>query len=710
MISSNHNRLRITGKNFPCAAALVASLFAFSPLSLCSAEKPPAALVKPYIVDHSQSPHALLRPLPFDAVQWTDGFWADRFRQLSQVTLNESWRLLADPKVGGVLENFRIAGGSAKGSYYGSNWQDEWLYKWIEAAACVWRATRDSQVEQRMDEAIRLIATAQQPDGYLSCNVIVRGTKRFQEPREHEIYNMGHLISAGVIHYRMTGKPSLLQLAQRAADFLCATVGTTVKPYFAHNPSALMGLIELYRLTGQRKYLACAQLIVDKRGSEPRANQSLWAMQPGIGGTDQIQDRVPLREATEVVGHNVFFTYLFTGASDLQAEIGDRKLEAALQRLWEDLTGHKMFLIGGVSAVPVGLSHNAPVVEATGAAYDLPNAGCYNETCGQIGCFMWAYRMLCNHPEARYADLMEREMFNGFLGAVGLDGRSWFYRSILRRYDENYEAPAGWTDMAQRGQPSPATICCPSNLLRTMAQLSAYFYSQDDSGLWVHHFGGSRVTCQLPGKGEFALEQITDYPWSGEVKLAIRKTPVQPIALRVHVPGWAATPVAFSLNGVALKDVRIQDGYSCHERIWKAGDTLVMTLPMTGQLIAGNPNIEQVRNQVAVMRGPIVYCVESPDLPPGVRVPDVHLTSDVQLKPIQGLLSATAALGTNVVSLQGRGLRLQEPPWTGLYRPLGQEKLQPFDLRLIPYFAWANRGHSAMSVWMPVVLKDNANQ
>jgi uncharacterized protein len=237
--------------------------------------------------------------------------------------------------------------------------------------------------------------------------------------------------------------------------------------------------------------LECAQLIVDKRGSEPRNNQLLWAMQPGIGGTDQIQDRVPLREATEVVGHNVFFTYLFTGASDLQAEIGDPKLDAALERLWNDLTGHKMFLIGGVSATPVGLSHNAPVVEAAGAAYDLPNADCYNETCGQIGCFMWAYRMLCNHPEARFADLMEREMFNGFLGVVGLQGRSWFYRSILRRYDENYEAANGWTDMTQRGQPGPTTICCPSNLLRTLAQLSAYFYSQDESGLWVHHFGGS---------------------------------------------------------------------------------------------------------------------------------------------------------------------------------------------------------------------------
>jgi DUF1680 family protein len=363
-----------------------------------------------------------------------------------------------------------------------------------------------------------------------------------------------------------------------------------------------------------------------------------------------------------------------------------------------------MFINGGVSAHPVTLSHNAPAVEAAGAPYELPNSTCYNETCGQIGVFMWGYRMLVNQPDATYADVMEREMFNGMLPSLGLDGRSWFYRAVLRRYDENYK-PTGWTDMAQRGVPGRTDICCPSNLLRTMAQLSAYFYSQDDSGLWVHQFGGSRVTCQLPAKGEFRVEQITDYPWSGEVKWLIRTAPAQPVALHVRVPGWAATPVTFSLNGSPMKEVSIQNGYAHHQRIFKAGDTLVMTLPLSAQLIAGNPNIEQVRNQMAVMRGPIVYCVESPDLPPGVRVPEVHLPSDIQLKPIQGLFSATAALGTNIVSLQGQGLRLQESTWTGLYRPLTRQSLQPLDLRLIPYFAWANRGRSGMSVWMPVVAK-----
>ena len=224
------------------------------------ADPGPTRQDKPYLVDHSRSPHASLRPLPFDAVQWTDGFWADRFHQLCEVTLGESWRLLSDPQQGRVLDNFRIAAGAAQGTYFGRDWHDEWLYKWIEAAACAWRMTGDAQIQQRMDEAIRLITAAQQPDGYISCNVIVRGTKRFQEPREHEIYNMGHLITAGVVHCRMTGKDSLLRVARRAADFLCANVGVTVKPYFAHNPSAIMGLVEMYRLTGARKYLECAPI------------------------------------------------------------------------------------------------------------------------------------------------------------------------------------------------------------------------------------------------------------------------------------------------------------------------------------------------------------------------------------------------------------------------------------------------------------------
>ena len=666
-------------------------------LSTAGGAAPPA-----YVVDHSQSPRARLRPLPLEAVEWTTGFWADRYRQLCEVTLEESWKLLADPAAGHLLDNFRFAAKPGSGQYAGTTWQDEWLYKWLEAAACVWRLNRDPALARRMDEAIALIAAAQQPDGYLSTMPLASQKPRFQSAQDHELYNMGHLLTAGVIHHRMTGQDSLLNVARRAGDFLCANVGITVKPYMAHNPSAIMGLVELSRLTGESKYLACAQLIVDKRGTEPK-RQSLWAIQPGIDGTDFIQDRVPVRTSQEVVGHNVFFTYLYTGAADLCAERDDAKLGDALGRLWADLTTRKMFINGGVSAHPVALSHNAPAVEAAGAPYELPNSTCYNETCGQIGVFMWGYRMLVNQPDASFADLMEREMFNGILPCLGLDGRTWFYRAVLRRYDANYK-PAGWTDMAQRGVPGRTDICCPSNLLRTMAQLAAYFYSRDEAGLWVHHYGGNKVTCQLSDAETFGLEQITDYPWSGDVKLVIRQAPAKPMALRLRVPGWAGS-MKVAVNGKIVAKPQTEHGYLSLSQTWQTGDTIALSLPCDAQLIAADPRVEATRNQVAVMRGPVLYCVESPDLPAGIRVPDVHLASDAQFKPSTGLPGTTLPLGARIETLQGPGFRREEAPWTNLYRPLGAEQLRPFELRLVPYFAWANRGRSAMSVWIPAVLQ-----
>ena len=663
------------------------------------------ALPSAPIIDTRQSPQAALRPLALDAVEWTNGFWAERYWQLCDVTLEESWKLLADPEAGHVLENFRLAARPGSGGFAGTTWQDEWLYKWIEAAACIWRQTRAPRLAAQLDAAITLISAAQQPDGYLSTMPIVTGKPRLQNPHDHEIYNMGHLITAGVIHHRMTGDDRLLAVARRAGDFLCANLGVTVEPFMAHNPSAVMGLVELYRTTGDSKYLAAGQLIVDRRGTRskrpaPPAATALLAQRP-INGTDLIQDRVPIRDSKEVVGHNVFFTYLYAGAADLGAETEDARLQGALDRLWADVTQRKMFITGGVSALPRGLSNNAFVNEAAGAPYDLPNAACYNETCGQIGMFMWGHRMLLNRPDSKFADVMEREMFNGFLPCLGLDGRSWFYRAVLRRLDASYEA-TGWTDMALRGQPGRLHICCPSNLLRTMAQLSAYFYSVDERGLWVHHYGGSKLRCQLAGAG-FAAEQITDYPWSGEVKIVIRQSPARPVAVRLRVPAWAGE-FKLAVNGSPQTVTSPASGYIQVERTWQPGDTLTLSLPMEPQLIAADPRVEQVRNQVAVVRGPIVYCAESPDLPAGVAVASVFVPGQAIFRPMRGITGAQGDLARSVVVLRGTGLQRPEPLGGPLYRPLSSERLQPFELTLLPYFAWANRGKSAMSVWLPVVL------
>ena len=653
------------------------------------------------LVKNQASPYAKLHNIDMASVHWTEGFWAQRYRQTHEVTLHRLWELLADPNAGHVLDNMRIAAGLQEGDFSGTNWQDAWLYKWIEAAACIYRTTGDRWIDERMDEAIALIGQAQQDDGYISTQITVPNRKRWQDPRDHEAYVMGHLITAGCIHHRMTGKDSLLEIAIRSGDFLSKTLGVNVSPSFAHNPTVVMGLVELYRETGQREYLDCAKRVVDGRGEHPKPG-GFFYQGPGIAGTDLIQDRVPLRRETAVVGHNVFFTYLFAGAADIYLETGDETLRAPLERLWQDLTQHKMCINGGVSPMGHGLSkRNDPVGESVGAPYFLPCADSYNETCGQIGNLMWNYRMLCFGEDVRYADMMELELYNGFLGGIGLDGESWFYRNALRRYDKDH-AVSGHNDMAERGLPGRRRVCCPTNLLRTLAELQNYLYSVSGDGLWVHHYGGNVLDCHLADGRRLKLTQQTAYPWDGRITLTMDAVEGdEPFAIRLRVPGWARD-ATLTVNGKTAENTPVAGRYVIVKRPWKTGDAMELNLPMPARLMQAHPKAEQLRNQVAVMRGPVLYCLESPDLPDEMDLNNVYIPSDIALNP-----TPADDLPFGMLALEGSALYRPEPSWTtDLYRQFEGHPLKPLPIRLIPYFAWSNRGSSTMSVWLPVVLKD----
>ncbi|MBM4081583.1 MAG: glycoside hydrolase family 127 protein, partial [Planctomycetes bacterium] len=377
----------------------------------------------------SASPCCKLRSVDLRSVRWTSGFWAERFKQCAEVTLPHQWALLSDPQKGHALTNLRIAAGLETGEFKGTHWQDEWVYKWLEAASVVWAMTADAELERRMDEAIDAISKAQQPDGYIATQITVRGWKRFQHISHHELYVMGHLLTAACLHHRLTGKTSFLDVAKKVGDFLHKTFMPR-DPAFVHfdvNPSYIMGAVELYRTTGDRRYLDLANVFISNRGSQPRPPQSAVGGD-AFGGTDLNQDRVPLRQETEVVGHAVFFTYLYAGAADAYMETGDKTLLDAVERLWHDLTERKMYVTGGVCPVHKGLSlrwipprpvgggsselvgawtkSSDDVHEAAGAEFDLPSATAYNETCSQIGNLMWNWRMLAINGEARHADMM----------------------------------------------------------------------------------------------------------------------------------------------------------------------------------------------------------------------------------------------------------------------------------------------------------------
>jgi len=641
------------------------------------------------LIQNQRSPHARLRSVDMAAVRWTSGFWADRFAQCRDVTLSHLWKLLADPNWGHALTNLRVAAGLEEGEFAGTHWQDEWVYKWLEAASHIYGATGDQALGRQMDDTIAVIGQAQQRDGYLATQIQVRGWKRFQSPHHHELYTMGHLIAAACLHHRITAKTNFLVVARRVGDYLYGVLRDK-PPAMAHfpiNPSLIMAAVELYRTTGERRYLDLANAVIDLRGAYP-------------GGSDLNQDHVPLRDEQHVVGHAVFYTYLYAGAADAYMETGDESLLNALNRLWADFTEKKMYLTGGTCPLHRGLSiRGDDVHEAAGDPYSLPNSTAYNETCGQIGSVMWNWRMLAINAESRHAELMERQLYNSVLSGIGLDGASWWYTNPLRWYGAQHHLLS--QDAYERFQPGEPPhrrhICCPSNLVRTIAGLHGYLYSASEEGLWVHQYGGSTFDGDLPNGTHVRLTQDTSYPWEGEITITVQSAPGTSFGVMLRVPAWAEG-AKIRVNGKPGR-TKVQPGtYAIVRRKWAPGDEITLTLPMEVRLIEAHPRVEELRGQVAVMRGPLVYCLESPDLPEAVDVAEVRLPRATKLTP-----RYDPDLLGGVTILEGEARRVPRGDWSGkLYRTVSRTRPEKLPIRLIPYYAWANRGISKMTVWMPV--------
>ncbi len=661
------------------------------------------------LVKNQASPHAKLHSLDLASVKWTEGFWADRFRQTADVTLPRLLELAEDPEMGHVIRNLKIAAGLAKGEFRGTNWQDAWAYKWIESACYVYAATRDEKLMAKMDEIIAIVVKAQQTDGYIASQNIARGRPRFQDKKHHELYVMGHLMTAACIHHRITGKTELLGVAERAASYILKTFRARKWELaeFPVNPSIIMGAVELYRTTGKRTYLELANFFIDLRGCRyGKGGRNAWA--PVKNGSDLNQNWRPLRKETEVVGHAVFFTYLFAGATDAYMETGDRTLLAALQRLWTDLTERKMYITGGVS--PMHKAHPVrsfrpgtltaivgdSIHEGVGAPYELPNDTAYNETCGQIGNLMWNWRMLAVTGEARFADIMERSLYNAILSGISISGKGWSYTNPLHWNGPDHLLRS--QDAHQRFDPGVRHICCPTNLLRTVASWHGYLYSGGAGGLWVHHYGGSVFDGEVGGAGKIKITQKTDYPWEGTVTLtvdAVASNKPFPIAMRI--PAWAKSAM-LTVNGQDAGAACKGGTYAKVKRTWNKGDTIVLDLPMPVRLMVADPRVEFARNQTAVMRGPIVYCLESIDLPKNVRIADIRLPRDAKwtARHEPKLLRGVTVLETDAVALSAH-------TGTGpLYQELRPARPRKVRIRMIPYYAWNNRGEPKMTVWLPL--------
>ena len=662
------------------------------------------------IIKNQNSPHAKLTSINLRDVRWTEGFWTERFAQTRDVTLPRLWELASDPEAGHAIQNLKIAAGIEKGQFKGTDWQDAWVYKWLESACYIYAVTGEAELDEHMDRIIDVIARAQQPDGYIASQTTVRGWQRFENAKHHELYTMGHLITAACIHHRITGKTTLLDVARKTADYIYETFkGRDPKlADFPRNPSIIMAGVELYRTTGRKRYLDMANFFIDWRGSRyGKGRRNAWGLL--TGGSDLNQNWRPLRKETEVVGHAVFFSYLYAGAADAYMETGDKTLLDALQRLWTDLVDKKMYITGGVS--PMHKSHPVrsfrdgelstivgdSIHEGVGGPYDLPNDTAYNQTCGQIGNLMWNWRMLAITGEARFADIMERSIFNSILSGIGVDGEGWSYTNPLRWHGSEHMLRSN--DAHKRFDPGPRHICCPTNLMRTVASWQNYLYSVGEKALWIHHYGANVFDGKLSGGRKLKLTQETDYPWDGKVRITVDTVEsADAFSILLRIPGWAKN-AELTVNHKPA-NVRCKPAsYAAIERDWAAGDVIELNLPMPVRMIVANPLVEQTRNQVAVMRGPIVYCLESVDVPQGVRFEDICLGADakwqVQYEP--DLLGGVTVLKTKAMVIDKA-----TTGDIGGYRELSDVQPRHIGISMIPYYAWNNRQEPKMTVWLPV--------
>jgi len=639
------------------------------------------------------SPHAVCGPVGIADARWTTGFWADRFEVCRSATVPSMGTLMEGNERSQFLHNFRIAAGLADGKHRGPPWNDGDYYKWIETAASVFAITKDAALDERMDQAITVIAKAQRADGYLHTPVLIANrngdntVKPFRDRLNFEMYNFGHLFTAAGVHHRATGKKTFLTVAEKAADFLCTAFEKPSAELASNNicPSHYMGTIELYRLTGDKKYLRLAVKFLDLRDHT-------------TGGTDDNQDRVPFRKQKEAVGHAVRANYLYAGAADVFAETGDATLLDPLKKIWLNVVTRKMYVTGACGALYDGASPDGSkdqkqisrVHQAYGRDYQLPNSAAHNETCAAVGNALWNWRMLQITGDAKYADVVELVLYNALLAGVDLDGKRFFYKNTLRQLD-TMPAALRWSRMREEWI---SCYCCPPNVARTIAQAHTYAYGRSDRGVWVHVFGASTLDTSLPDGRKVKLKQETAYPWDGRVKVTIEAAPAGEFSLFVRVPGWAEG-ATLRVNDESVDANRGR--YAELPRVWKAGDVVELLLPMKPRFVESHPLVEESRNCVAAMRGPLVYCLESPDLPKGVRLLDVLMPRDAKLttrleKALLGEIAVIECKGEAATSQWG----------DQLYREYRPTEAKIIDLKMIPYYTWANRGKSEMTVWLPL--------
>lgn len=625
------------------------------------------------------APHAetRLRPIALGGVALRKGFLASLQSSNADISIPMGAIKLEEQ---GAWSNFTgVAAGANSRSYHGPCYEDGEAYKWLEAVA--WEAGRreDPVLIGWLDAHTAEITAAQASDGYLGT--FVQSGQRAQRYSrldfDHEIFNMGALFQSAVAQYRSTGRSALLGAARRAGDHLVEVfgIGPGQQEGFCGHPLAEMGLVELYRTTGDHRYLDRARYFIEARG------RSLLAPDDPRRAA-YLSDRIPIRQTRVAEGHAVRAVYLASGATDVAIETGDGELLGLLEAQWEQMTRTKMYVTGGLGSRWNG--------EAFGNPYELPSDVAYAETCAAIASLQWNWRLLLATGRSRYADLFEWQLYNAVLPGVSADRSAYFYVNAL-------QVRAGSTDTDERApsggrRPWFGTSCCPTNLMRTLASLHHYIATCDDDGIQMHQYGSGSVGADL-GSGRLELDVATDYPKDGEIVITVRRAPRTEATIGVRIPSWATGATALVADG----PLTAQPGsYLQVTRVWAPGQQLRVKLPLRPRLIYGNPRVEGIRGSVAIARGPVLYAVEQVDQPDGVLVDDLVLTgTDLQeVFSHDGILKGLPMVAAPGGIQEGGG---------DLYRTSYDLSATRTTVRTVPYQHWGNRGVGPMKIWLPLL-------
>ena len=636
------------------------------------------------VIDLSNSPYAKLKPVPVRAVVIQDGFWSQRRKTNLTASIPSMHDELLEH---GRMDNFLRLKGKSTEPQKGPVYSDSDIYKWTEAVGFQLQTGDQPELRKITDAMIREVVAIQEPSGYLNTYYNDdRKPLRMQYDTQttgHELYCIGHMLQGAIAYYRATGDRTLLDAGIRFVDdFLIPNYGPNAnqKAIVSGHPEIEMALIELSRTTGDRRYVDLAGYILHGDQRVPLRPQQIVYMYCGV----------PFTSRTKLEGHAVRAMYACCGATDYYLETGDPVYWKTLNVLWDDLTTHQLYVNGGVGARAAG--------EAFGDPYELPNAQAYGESCAAIGNMMWNWRMLAASGDAKFTDVIERALYNGINSGMSLDGKTYCYRNPLAFDPEGESRDRHLADGRIRNAWYDTT-CCPPNLERTFASLPGYFYSTSADGVYVHLYDNSEMNWRLHDGTALKLQQKTNYPWSGDVKMTVSPSAPSEFVMYVRIPGWS-TKSSVKVNGKESAGAKAGE-YLAIRRRWAENDTIDLNFDMTTHLLKANPAVTEDRGRVAFQRGPIVFCMEhldQQDGSSGTNMADytVETRGETASHFEPNLLNG-------VVVLSHPATISKSATDAPLYFPASTPKPveSPTTIRLIPYYAWANREPASMQVWIP---------